>query len=246
MKVRMNVLEDKKSSELLLQVNENDNFVISLHDGCVSVKTNLDLGEIETKKVENQYRFERITDESFSVGWLAKHDFRLKEVFYIPVNGVEIPFRVEHITDEKVYFVSVNAVGESTMTDMNDFLDDFMGKLPKDLLSIMGEIEHKLNGTVVRKSKVTLVSHGNLTVDECCNGVDDMLFDGMQTDAERCKNLDGKSCWRWTDSSSVVNSTHFLNVNTSGYPSSYYFASGDCAVCPCISILRANSVTSIL
>ena len=195
------------------------------------------------------YQFNLITRESFSATDLAEHDFKLKEIVYVPHGDKQVAFRVEHVTDEKAYLVALGSVGRAKMTDMNEYLDDFMKELPEDLLDICGEIEHKVNGQLIRKSKVTLLSYGNTTGCKNCNGADDMQFDGLKTEADRCKNdTNGETCWYWEDTpydyedwdedSYASNSAGFLYVGTSGGPCNYYYASLPGGVCPCLSILR--------
>lgn len=99
------------------------------------------------------YQFDRITRESFSAADLAVHDFKLKEIVYVPHGDKQMAFRVEHVTDEKAYLVAVDCVGRARMTDMNEYLDKFIKELPEDLLDICGEIEHKVNGQLIRKAK---------------------------------------------------------------------------------------------
>lgn len=205
--------------------------------------------EAEPKKPEI-YQFDRIARESFSAADLAEHDFKLKEIVYVPHGDKQVAFRVEHVTDEKAYLVATDCVGRTKMTDMNEYLDNFMKELPEDLLDICGEIEHKVNGQLIRKSKVTLLSYGNTTGCESCNGIDDMQFDGLKTEADRCKNdTNGETCWYWEDTpydyenwdedAYASNSTLFLGVVATGSPyGSYYGASGAFGVCPCLSILR--------
>lgn len=205
--------------------------------------------EKQSEEVRAGYQMNCISEEYFSASELARHDFKLKEILKVPVADKTIAFRVEHITDEKVYLVAVNSIGRSSRTHMNEYLDEFMKELPEDFLDICGEIEHKVNGKLIRKSKVTLLSYGNTTGCENCNGSDDMQFDGLQSEAEKCKNdANGEACWYWEDTpygyegwnedSSASNSTYFLYVNTYGYPSYNNYASNTTGVCPCLSILR--------
>lgn len=185
--------------------------------------------EKRSEEVRIGYQMNCISEKYFSASELAKHDFKLKEILKIPTKDHVIPFRVEHITDEKAYLVATDCVGRAKMTDMNEYLDNFMKELPEDFLDICGEIEHKVNGQLIRKSKVTLLSYGNTTGCENCNGSDDMQFDGLRSEADRCKNdTNGETCWYWEDTpydyedwdedAIASNSTYFLLVTTSGNP----------------------------
>lgn len=205
--------------------------------------------EKQSEEVCVGYQMNCISEKYFSASELAKHDFKLKEVLKIPTRDRVIPFRVEHITDEKVYLVATDCVGRTKMTDMNEYLDNFMKKLPEDFLDICGEIEHKVNGQLIRKSKVTLLSYGNTTGCENCNGSDDMQFDGLRSEADRCKNdTKGKTCWYWEDTPhdykdwdedfSASNSTGFLYVSAFGYSCNNLGASGTGGVCPVIAIKK--------
>lgn len=207
--------------------------------------------EERSEEVRVGYQMNCISEKYFSASELAKHDFKLKEVLKIPTRDRVIPFRVEHITDEKAYLVATDCVGRTKMTDMKEYLDNFMKELPEDFLDICGEIEHKVNGQLIRKSKVTLLSYGNTTGCENCNGSDDMQFDGLRSEADRCKNdTNGETCWYWEDTpydyedwdedAIASNSTYFLLVTTSGNPCNigHGNASSTHGVCPVIAIKK--------
>lgn len=189
------------------------------------------------------YQMNCISEKYFSASELAKHDFKLKEILKVPTKDRVIPFRVEHITDEKAYLVATDCVGRVKITDMNEYLDNFMKKLPEDFLDICGEIEHQVNGQLIRKSKVTLLSYGNTTGCENCNGADDMRFDGLRSAADRCKN---DAYWEdtpydyedWDEDFFASNSTDFLYVSAFGYSCNNLGASGTGGVCPVIAIKK--------
>jgi len=244
----MKLFRDKKTSEIFMQLNEIQ--VMSLHDNSIHDLSLLDLECVDVSpKNPTLYEVDTIKRERFSLGRLQEHEWVLKEVVMIPVDGKPIPFRVEHITDEKVYLVAAGIIGESSMNDMNEYLDNFMNRLPKDFLDICSVIEHKVNGATIRSSKVTLLSHGNLTGCEYCNGTDDMQFDGLKTEADRCKNnTDGETRWYWQDtpynykdfdgSALASNSPYFLGVYYTGYPTGTSYAGNTYGVCPCLSIYK--------
>lgn len=166
-------------------------------DGNVITCSTEDYEEVNTKPKKHEFHRLHIVEESFDIREFCYKEWHLKDVLYVPVdNGYgkeDVAFRVEHISDDKVYFVAVDAVGRSNMKDMNNFLDDYLKNMPEDLVRNMCEIEHKVVGNLVRRSKLTLLSKGNISdTNVCCNGVDDILFDGLLTEAERCKNFDGE------------------------------------------------------
>lgn len=206
--------------------------------------------EKQREEIQIGYQMSCISEKYFSASELAKHDFKLKEVLNVPTRNRVIPFRVEHVTDKKAYLVATDCVSRVKMTDMNEYLDNFMKELPEDLLDICGEIEHKVNGQLIRKSKVTLLSYGNTTGCENCNGLDDMQFDGLKTEADRCKNdTNGETCCYWEDApydyedwdedSSASNSTCFFYVSANGFSGNYYYyASYSSGVCPVITIKK--------
>ena len=180
-----------------------------------------------------------------------KYDFKLKDILNVSVDGNAIPFRVEHITDEKVYLVAVNCIGNSSMTDINSYLDDFMSRMPEKILDMCCEIEHKINGVIVRKSKVTLLSSANTRVNRDCDGADDILFDGLRTEAERCKNdRFGRTCWYWEDTTYThedsINGCYVSPAGVSSMNAKYNKipefsnVSNVFGVCPCICVKRVK------
>ena len=199
--------------------------------------------EKRSEEVRVGYQMNCISEKYFSASELAKHDFKLKEILKIPTKDRVIPFRVEHMTDEKAYLVATDCVGRTKMTDMNEYLDNFMKELPEDFLDICGDIEHKVSGQLIRKAKVTLLSYGNTTGCENCNGVDDMQFDGLRSEADRCKNDaywedTPYDCEDWDEDSFASNSTEFLNVNAYGNPYGYGTVFDTSGVCPVIAIKK--------
>lgn len=243
----MRLFKHKEKEEYFLSPDGDKFFAIS--DGNTYTGNKDTLEEIkqviESKLVTKDFKRYHITEETATLEKFK--EWHLKDILFVPIDGKEVAFRVEHITDEKIYFVAIDAVGESSMTNMNDYLDAYLAKMPESLVNIMCEIEHCADGNLVRRSKLTLLSRKNVKDSEFkyeLNGADDILFDGLQTEAECCKNLDGEAVYYWLDtptsSPNADNSTHFMNVNNNGNPYYGYGASYAFAVVPCFSIYRQD------
>ena len=190
------------------------------------------------------YRHGYMCHSDRKISDVVKDTYRLKDTLDVPVGDKIITFVVEHInkTDEydDVYFVSRDIVGESSIDDMGKYLDDFTDKMPKKLVDSMKIIEHiaSVDGRVAAfRRKVNLLSLANLKKTEYHSGKDDILFDGLQTQAERCKNnKDGETYWYWTCSPYLSYTTNFMSVSCSGYLGNSNNASNVCGVVPCFSI----------
>lgn len=237
----MKLFKETKTGEIFLAPTGSKDFLMRF-DGTVVVGNISDLEEVDTNPVKQNFRRLHIVEEKFSFG--DDQDWHLKDVLYVPVDGKDVAFRVEHISDEKVYFVAIDTVGKSSMTNMNDYLDAYLAKMPESLVNIMCEMEHCADRNLVRRSKLTLLSRKNVKDSEFkydLNGADDILFDGLQTEAERCKNFDGETAWYWLDtpysSPYVTNSTNFCCVDNYGYVTNVG-ANYSYAVVPCFSIRK--------
>ena len=238
----MKLFKNKKTGKMYVTLSEKKDCLVGF-DGVPYTGSSDDVEEVSTTASAQDFRRLHIVEETFSAG--CDKDWHLKDILYVPVDGKDVAFRVEHISDEKVYFVAVDAVGKSNMTNMNDYLDAYLAKMPESLVNIMCEIEHCADGNLVRRSKLTLLSRKNVKDDEFkydLNGADDILFDGLQTEAECCKNLDGETMYYWLDTPTsspyADNSTNFMNVSSNGYPSYNTNASSTGAVVPCFSIRK--------
>lgn len=238
----MKLFKETKTGEIFFAPTDRKDFLMRF-DGAIVVGNTSDLEEVDTKPVKQNFRRLHVVEESFSFG--CDKDWHLKDILYVPVDGKDVAFRVEHISDEKVYFVAIDAVGKSSMTNMNDYLDAYLAKMPESLVNIMCEMEHCADGNLVRRSKLTLLSRKNVKDSEFkydLNGADDILFDGLQTEAECCKNLDGETMCYWLDTPTsspyAGNSAYFVNVSHYGYPGSGGNAIGTGAVVPCFSIRK--------
>lgn len=234
----MKLFKHKEKEEYFLSLS--DDVVLAISDGS-KYTGNKDMLEeikqvIESKPVIKDFKRYHITEETATLEKFK--EWHLKDILFVPVDGKEIAFRVEHITEHRVYFVAVDAVGKSTMNDMSDFLDDFLKKMPDSLVGRMLEMEHSVEGKIIRKSKLMLLSHGNVVYgDTRCDGADDISFLGLMTEAERCKNFDGKTCRYWTDTPYAGSSMSFRHVDTNGWASNAY-AGGANGVAVCFSIYR--------
>ncbi len=238
----MKLFKNKKTGKMYVTLSEKKDCLVGF-DGVPYTGSSDDVEEVSTTASEQDFRRLHIVEETFSVG--CDKDWHLKDILYVPVDGKDVAFRVEHISDEKVYFVAIDAVGKSSMTNMNDYLDAYLAKMPESLVNIMCEMEHCADGNLVRRSKLTLLSRKNVKDSEFkydLNGADDILFDGLQTEAECCKNLDGETMYYWLDtptSSPLAGySTTFVYVHGSGYPYSGGSATYTYAVVPCFSIRK--------
>ena len=238
----MKLFKNKKTGKMYVTLSEEKDCLVGF-DGVPYTGSSDDVEEVSTAASAQDFRRLHIVEETFSAG--CNKDWHLKDILYVPVDGKDVAFRVEHISDEKVYFVAVDAVGESSMNNMNDYLDAYLTKMPESLVNIMCEMEHCADGNLVRRSKLTLLSRKNIKDSEFkydLNGADDILFDGLQTEAERCKNLDGETAIYWLDtptsSPDADGSANFMNVNNGGNPGINNSASGSNAVVPCFSIRK--------
>lgn len=241
----MKLFRNKNTEEMCVSFTDSKDNLMDF-DGNVITCSTEDYEEVNTKPKKHEFHRLHIVEESFDIREFCYKEWHLKDVLYVPVdNGYvkeDVAFRVEHISEEKIYFVAVDAVGKSTMKNMNNFLDDYLKKMPEDLVRNMCEIEHKVEGNLFRRSKLTLLSRGNISdTNGRCNGADDILFDGLLTEAERCKNFDGETEWYWLDTPSsspnVTGSTYLWFVSTSGSVGNTDANSSD-AVVPCFSIQK--------
>lgn len=240
----MKLFKNKKTGKMYVTLSEEKDCLVGF-DGVPYTGSSDDVEEVSTTASAQDFRRLHIVEETFSAG--CDKDWHLKDILYVPVDGKDVAFRVEHISDEKVYFVAVDAVGESNMNNMNDYLDAYLTKMPENLVNIMCEMEHCADGNLVRRSKLTLLSRKNIKDSEFkydLNGADDILFDGLQTEAERCKNLDGETAIYWLDTPTsspyAGYSTTFVGVYTSGYPVNFNNATCAIAVVPCFSIRKQH------
>ena len=187
----------------------------------------------------DKFRREHVVEEVFEIS--QKQDWNLKDILFVPIDEKSIAFRVEHITNDKIYFVAVNSIRESTVENVNRFLDIYLSKFPDSLKKRMREIEHKKDGKVVRKSKLTLLSYANVwenTGDHSYDGADDIPFVGLLTDAEKVKNWYGCGCEYFLDTPDFRNSRYLLYVDYSGNIYSYGGRHSTGGTVPCFALKR--------
>ena len=223
------------------------NYVKLINGVVLEAVNDSDLELVEIGAEDCTYRHGYTCYSDRKISDVVKDTYRLKDTLDVPVGDKIVTFVVEHInkTDEydDVYFVSRDIVGESSIDDMEKYLDDFTDKMPKELVDSMKIIEHITNSDgkdFKFKRKVNLLSYANLTKTGRCSGKDDILFDGLQTEAERCKNdNDGSTDWYWTCSPNLSGTTAFMGVSGNGYLANSY-ASYVYGVVPCFSIRIYN------
>lgn len=186
----------------------------------------------------------RITAEE-----ILRTNFKLKDTITIPIGEKDYVFVVEHIrllgnNNEKVYFVAKDIVAKSSMArkQINAVLDIIEASIPHEIVDVMDTIEHKINDYTLAR-KINILSRANLqngNGDEDF-GYDDIPFEGLQAQVERCKGSYGDSC-RWglldlwegfsTDSypkySIIVSSSGEITVNDMTH---------EHGIVPCFSII---------
>lgn len=221
---------------------------VKLVNGVVLEAVNDNDLELEEIGAEDcTYRHGYTCHSDRKIADVVKDVYRLKDTLDVPVGDKIVTFVVEHINNtseyDDVYFVAKDIVGYSSIEDMEKFLDDFTDKMPTELVDSMKIIEHIANvdGKDFRfKRKINILSYANLASNDYHFGKDDILFDGLQTEAERCKNdKDGETHWYWTCSPYLSNTANFMLVYYNG-TLGYYGASGVGGVVPCFSIRIYN------
>lgn len=246
----MKLFRNKNTEEMYISLTDSKDNLMDFNGNIITCSTE-DYEEVNTKPKKQEFHRLHIVEESFDLREFCYKEWHLKDILYVPVeNGYgkeDVAFRVEHISDEKIYFVAVDAVGKSTLKNINSFLDDYLNKMPKDLVTMMCQNEHCFGDDVVRKSKLTLLSEKNVSRSKhnCkCNGTDDIEFDGMKSGAERCKNFEGETEWYWLDTPEASlknqNFRYFLAIQNNGWLTNCFV---DCtyAVVPCFSIRKSIS-----
>lgn len=254
----MKLFRNKNTEEMYISLTDSKDNLMDFNGNIITCSIE-DYEEVNTKPKKQEFHRLHIVEESFDLREFCYKEWHLKDILYVPVeNGYgkeDVAFRVEHISDEKIYFVAVDAVGKSTLKNINSFLDDYLNKMPKDLVTLMCKMEHCVNGNIIRKSKLALLSIKNVSKNAYeieynyeCNGADDIAFNGMITESESCKNFKEETNWYWLDTPRtypyVINSEKFWRVNIGGSMGSNREQLG--AVVPCYYIPKSISLLTHL
>lgn len=234
----MRLFKHKEKEEYFVSPDGDKFFAIS--DGNTYTGNKDTLKEIkqvtESKPVIKDFKRHHIIEETASLEDFK--DWHLKDVLFVPVDGKEVAFRVEHITYDKIYFVAVDAVEKVTMDDIDIFLKTYLDKMPKSLVKKMTEMEHLLGDKITHRGKLMLLSCGNIAKDEEHNGKDDIFFDGFVNGSGRCKNLNKETNTYWIDIPKNNYRDFFNIVCCSGDFGVSYNKNSRFAVVPCFSIYR--------
>lgn len=213
--------------------DKSGRYFVQLENGIVARVESANTSEMQEVSVSElrptEYKITLASKSVCNLDEVMKTDWHLKDSIVIPcTDGNEYEFIVEHVTESStdyktVYFVSKDIVGKSNMLEINNFLDEFEACMPAELVRMMNTIEHKSQNGFVMKRKLNLLSYGNVRKNTNYSGSDDMLFDGLKTEAERVKNYNGETEWYWLAtmhdserSPYVGNSNHFMSVTTIG------------------------------
>ena len=200
----MRLFKDKVTEKLWVEMCEGGNlidFAGHSYNGDID-----ELIEVNTDPNSKEFCRQHIVEEKFNID--TDQDWHLKDILFVPVEGKDVAFRVEHISKDKVYFVAVDAVDESTMLNMNKYLDDYLEKMPKALVNQMYEMEHGLKAEAER----------------CKNLNGKAAWYWLDTP--------------WGRSPRVDSSTNFINVDRHGWSGTSGGATGTLAVVPCFSVAR--------
>ena len=230
------IYKDKKTGKRYIKIGNDYAEVVDTKD--------LELVKVGEENYTYTHTFHG--SQGKSIDEIMKTKFKLKDTITVPIGDKEYVFVVEHIVQDDdcdyVYFVSKDIIARSSINDMDETLRKLEREMPEELVNNLREIEHiaVVDGErYVYKSKLNLMSLSNVRENDYHFGEDDILFDGLKTEAERCKNYEGETYWYWLRSPNISSATHFMNVYGSG-GISYTNASGVFGVVPCFSIQIMN------
>lgn len=171
-------------------------------------------------------------------------DYRLKDVLTIPIGERNVDFVVEHIQEveggRNIYFVAKEIYCKGTMNDIEDTLREIREKMPPEFVDELRDIKHKSKNGHELNSKVNILSMANIGKEGYDYGQDDIPFDGLLTEAERCKNYKGETDWYWLSSPNLSSSANFNSVSNSGFAGYSNTASSVYGVVPSFSFFNPN------
>ena len=230
------IYKDKKTGKRYIKIGNDYAEVVDTKD--------LELVKVGEENYTYTHTFHG--SQGKSIDEIMKTKFKLKDTITVPIGDKEYVFVVEHIVQDDdcdyVYFVSKDIIARSSINDMDETLRKLEREMPEELVNNLREIEHiaVVDGErYVYKSKLNLMSLSNVRENDYHFGEDDILFDGLKTEAERCKNYEGETYWYWLRSPHISSATYFMIVSGSGGIGSGG-ASGVYGVVPCFSIQIMN------
>ena len=230
------IYKDKKTGKRYIKIGNDYAEVVDTKD--------LELVKVGEENYTYTHTFHG--SQGKSIDEIMKTKFKLKDTITVPIGDKEYVFVVEHIVQDDdcdyVYFVSKDIIARSSINDMDETLRKLEREMPEELVNNLREIEHiaVVDGErYVYKSKLNLMSLSNVRENDYHFGEDDILFDGLKTEAERCKNYEGETYWYWLRSPNISNATYFMYVNPNGgiYNNNASYVYG---VVPCFSIQIMN------
>lgn len=171
-------------------------------------------------------------------------DYHLKDVLTIPIGERNVDFVVEHIQEveggRNIYFVAKDIYCKGTMKDVEDTLREIREKMPPEFVDELRYIKHKSKNGHELNGRVNILSMANIGKEGYDCGQDDIPFDGLLTEAERCKNYEGETDWYWLSSPALSSSANFFYVSYNGSAGSSNNASSVYGVVPSFSFFNPN------
>lgn len=230
---------------------ETEKIYFKIDGGTFVEVTAVDESNLVSIDEGNKYTYTTMKSTELDVQQIIHTKFKLGDTLVVPINDNKYIFVVEHIRlmgngKEKVYFVSKDVITISKMTPekINNVLDELENGMPNELVNIMETFEHKKYDFGLSR-KLNLLSSANFRKDDDAVGFDDIVFDGMKTEAERCKNYNSETYWwwlcdLWERSPGISYSTNFNLVT--GYGNLYGNTAGSVyGVVPGFSIITFNT-----
>lgn len=257
----MRVIKKKDTGELyIVVVNDvGHSFIVSANDErkckCIS---NYDLHkeyEQFSSSTNDSCKVERIVQKTQITTWddIVHGDiseFTVGDVYNVKLSDGEIvPFKIEHIENGKIYFVSKNVLANIEIPTANKWLSDFERELPVGLRKHLCEIEHIVKDGDVKTGKIMLPSLANVFGDDFLFpdgiGADDVAFDGIRNDVKLIGNRsDVKRCKKYkilrsdwiTDTQHVHSPEYSYVVETNGDIGTMHKDYGVHGICPMFAL----------